>query len=75
VRAVLAPEHRIDRDFNTADTFTVFDSSTSQAEGSLTYSTPAGDHLSITYQGDQGLPLGGLKQCLFAGTALYAPAP
>lgn len=40
------------------------------AQGSLVYSSPAGSHVSVTFQSEEANAFGGTVNCLFAGTAL-----
>jgi hypothetical protein len=64
----------IDRDFDKVDSLDVPLGVGTQGEGTLTYSTPQGSHVSLVFQADTGGPsLGGQKACLLGGTALHAP--
>ena len=38
--------------------------------GTITYATPAGANVTITFLSDQGVALGGTAACVFSGTAL-----
>jgi hypothetical protein len=40
------------------------------AQGTLVYSSPAGSHVSVTFQSEEADAFGGTVNCLFAGTAL-----
>ena len=63
----------IDRDFDTADSVNLPLGSGTQGEGTLSYSTPGGSHVSLVFQADVGSVLGDQKACLLGGTALHAP--
>ena len=64
----------IDRDFDQADSLDLPLGAGTQGEGTLTYSTPAGSHVSLVFQADTGgIILGAKKACLLGGTALHAP--
>jgi hypothetical protein len=41
-----------------------------RAQGTLVYSSPAGSHVSVTFQSEEADAFGGTVNCLFAGTAL-----
>jgi hypothetical protein len=62
-----------DRDFDKADLLNLPLGAGTQGEGTLTYSTPAGSHVSLVFQADVGSILGNQKACLLGGTALHAP--
>ncbi len=67
-------DEAIDRNFDKADSLDVPLGAGSQGEGTLTYSTPSGSHVSLVFQADTGgLSLGSQKACLLGGTALHAP--
>ncbi|MGH2966099.1 MAG: hypothetical protein ACRDMH_12075 [Solirubrobacterales bacterium] len=63
----------IDRDFDKVDSVDLPLGSGAQGVGTLTYSTPAGSHVSLVFQADVGSILGDTKACLLGGTALHAP--
>jgi len=63
----------IDRDFDKADPLDLPLGVGTQGEGTLTYSTPKGSHVSLVFQADVGSTLGDKKACLLGGTALHAP--
>jgi hypothetical protein len=44
-----------------------------QGEGTLSYSTPEGSHVSVVFQSDIGSIMGGEQDCVLGGTALHAP--
>ena len=67
-------DEAIDRNFDKGDSLDVPLGAGSQGEGTLTYSTPKGSHVSLVFQADTGgLSLGSQKACLLGGTALHAP--
>ncbi len=67
-------DEAIDRDFDKADSLDLPLGVGSQGEGTLTYSTSKGSHVSLVFQADTGGPsLGGTHACLLGGTALHAP--
>ena len=67
-------DEAIDRNFDKAESLDVPLGAASQGEGSLTYSTPQGSHVSLVFQADTGgLSLGSQEACLLGGTALHAP--
>jgi hypothetical protein len=63
----------IDRDFDKGDPLDLPLGPGSQGEGTLSYSTTRGSHVSLVFQADIGSPLGDKKACLLGGTALHAP--
>ena len=63
----------IDRDFDKANSLDLPLGVGTQGEGTLTYSTPKGSHVSLVFQADVGSTLGDKKACLLGGTALHAP--
>ena len=66
-------DEAIDRDFDQGDPLDLPLGVASQGEGTLTYSTPKGSHVSLVFQADVGSTLGDKKACLLGGTALHAP--
>jgi hypothetical protein len=67
-------QEAIDRDFDKVDSLDLPLDSGTQGEGTLSYSTPAGSHVSLVFQADVGgIILGSQKACLLGGTALHAP--
>lgn len=66
----------IDRDFDKGDPLALPLGPSTQGEGTLTYSTTRGSHVSIVFQADVGGSTifgGGKKACLLGGTALHTP--
>lgn len=64
-----------DDDFNPGDDNEILEEAFTfnfDIQGTLTYSTAAGSHVTATFQSDE-VPFGP-NSCLFAGTALHAPA-
>lgn len=66
-----APFSRTENDLDPGETFVVMANPNDDgAEGTISYSTPAGVHVSITFQSEEGNAFGNTVPCLFAGTAL-----
>jgi hypothetical protein len=63
----------IDRNFDKVDSLDLPLGIGTQGEGTLTYSTPAGSHVSLVFQADVGSVLGNKKACVLGGTALHVP--
>jgi hypothetical protein len=68
------PFYRQDNDLDPGDNFAVMtEPNDDSAQGTLVYSSPAGSHVSVTFQSEQGGAFGGTTDCLFSGTALGSP--
>jgi hypothetical protein len=63
----------INRDFDNGELLDFPLGPGEQGEGTLTYSTPQGSHVSIVFQADQGSVLGDRKACLLGGTGMHTP--
>jgi hypothetical protein len=61
---------RGDNDLDPGDNFQVLGVNDDSAEGTLTYSSPAGSHVTVTFQSEERNAFAGTVGCLFAGTAL-----
>jgi hypothetical protein len=61
-----------DRDFDKGQKLDLPFAAASHGEGTLSFSTPQGAQVSVTYQADVGSTLGDKKACLLGGTALYS---
>jgi hypothetical protein len=65
------PFYRDDNDFDPGDNFQIMSAGNDdRAQGTLVYSSPAGSHVSVTFQSEETDAFGGTVNCLFAGTAL-----
>jgi hypothetical protein len=65
------PFYRQDNDLNPGDNFAIMSApNDDSAQGTLVYSSPAGSHVSVTYQSEEGGAFGGTTNCLFSGTAI-----
>jgi hypothetical protein len=65
------PFYRDDNDFDPGDNFQIMSAGNDdRAQGTLVYSSPAGSHVSVTFQSEEADAFGGTVNCLFAGTAL-----
>jgi hypothetical protein len=64
------PFYRQDNDLDPGDAFSIMDVNDDQAAGTLTYVTPAGANVSVTFLSDEGTRLAGTAACVFTGTAL-----
>jgi hypothetical protein len=67
------PKVALDRDFDKDELLDFPLGSAKQGEGTLTYSTPQGSHVSIVFQADEGAVLGDRKACVLGGTGLHSP--
>jgi hypothetical protein len=66
-----APFYRQDNNLNPGDSFMIESAGNDDsAQGTLTYSSPAGAHVSVTFLSEEGDGFGATVACLFAGTAL-----
>ena len=65
------PFYRQDNDLDPGDNFAVMTApNDDSAQGTLVYSSPAGSHVSVTFQSEEGGAFGGTVDCLLAGTAM-----
>jgi hypothetical protein len=65
------PFYRDDNDFDPGDNFAIMSvGNDDRAQGTLVYSSPAGSHVSVTFQAEEANAFAGATACLFAGTAL-----
>ena len=64
------PFYRQDNDLDPGDSFAIMDVNDDASAGTLTYTTPAGANVTVTFLSDQGVALGGSAACVFSGTAL-----
>lgn len=65
------PFYRQDNDLDPGDAFSIMASNDDASAGTLTYTTPAGANVSLTFLSDQGpVLLGSSAACVFSGTAL-----
>ncbi len=64
------PFYRQDNDLDPGDSFALMDVNDDASGGTITYATPAGANVTITFLSDQGVALGGTAACVFSGTAL-----
>jgi hypothetical protein len=63
--------YRQENDLDPGETFMVMTNPNDDAaEGTISYSTPAGVHVSITFQSEEANAFGNTVPCLFSGTAL-----
>jgi hypothetical protein len=63
--------YRQENDLDPGETFSVMTNpNDDSAEGTISYSTPAGVHVSITFQSEEANAFGNTVPCLFSGTAL-----
>jgi len=62
--------YRQDNDLDPGDAFSIMGPNDDSSAGTLTYATPAGANVSLTFAADQGVLLGSSTACLFTGTAL-----
>jgi hypothetical protein len=63
--------YRQENDLDPGETFVVMTNPNDDAaEGTISYSTPAGVQVSVTFQSEEGNAFGDTVPCLFAGTAL-----
>jgi hypothetical protein len=68
-----APFYRQDNDLSPGSTFAVMTNpNDDNAEGTISYSTPQGSHVSVTFQSEEANAFGNTVACLFGGTALGA---
>ena len=63
------PFYRQDNDLDPGDAFSIMLTNDDSSAGTLTYATPAGANVSVTFLSDQGNLLGGTTACIFSGTA------
>jgi hypothetical protein len=61
---------RAANNLNPGVNFQLLGSNDDEAQGTLTYSTPAGSQVTVTFQSEEANAFGGTTACLFAGTAL-----
>jgi hypothetical protein len=65
------PFYRDDNDLDPGDNFAVMSAGNDdRAQGTIVYSSPAGSHVSVDFQAEEGNAFGNTVNCLFAGTAL-----
>lgn len=64
------PFYRQDNDLDPGDSFSIMDVNDDASAGTLTYATPAGANVTVTFLSDQGVVLAGSAACVFSGTAL-----
>ena len=64
------PFYRQDNDLDPGDSFSLMGDNDDASAGTVSYTTPAGANVSITFLSDQGVVLGGSAACVFSGTAL-----
>jgi hypothetical protein len=64
------PFYRQDNDLDPNDTFAIMGPNDDASAGTVSYITPAGANVSLTFLSDQGTLLGGSSACVFSGTAL-----
>jgi hypothetical protein len=65
------PFYRQDNDLDPGDAFSIMGDNDDASAGTLTYTTPAGANVSLTFLSDQGpVLLGSTASCVFSGTAL-----
>ncbi|MGH2980240.1 MAG: hypothetical protein ACRDLQ_11490 [Solirubrobacterales bacterium] len=65
------PFYRQDNDLDPNDAFSLMDVNDDRSAGTLTYTTPAGANVSLTFLADEGpVLLGSSAACVFSGTAL-----
>jgi hypothetical protein len=64
------PFYRQDNDLDPGDAFAIMGDNDDSSAGTLTYATPAGANVSLTFLSDQGTLLGSSAACVFTGTAL-----
>ncbi len=64
------PFYRQDNDLDPGDSFSLMGDNDDASAGTVSYATPAGANVSITFLSDQGVALGGSAACVFSGTAL-----
>jgi len=62
--------YRQDNDLDPVDSFSIMGPNDDASAGTLTYATPAGANVTLTFLSDQGVALGGSAACVFSGTAL-----
>ena len=68
------PFYRDDNDFDPGDNFQIMSAGNDdRAQGSLVFSSPAGSHVTVTFQSEEADAFGGTVNCLFAGTGLGSP--
>ena len=66
-----APFYRQDNNLNPGDSFSVLSQGNDDSsQGTLTYSSPTGGDVSVTFLAEEGDAFAGATPCLFAGTAL-----
>jgi hypothetical protein len=63
------PFYRQDNDLDPGDAFAIMSTNDDSSAGTLSYTTPAGANVSVTFLSDQGNLLGGTTACVFTGTA------
>jgi hypothetical protein len=64
------PFYRQDNDLDPSDSFSLLGDNDDASAGTISYTTPAGANVTITFLSDQGVVLGGSAACVFSGTAL-----
>jgi hypothetical protein len=64
--------YRQDNNLNPGDNFQLLGANDDSAQGSLTYSSPGGTHVTVTFMSEEAGAYGGTVACLFVGTALAA---
>jgi hypothetical protein len=65
------PFYRDDNDFDPGDNFSIMSAGNDdRAQGTLVYSSPAGSHVTVTFQSEEANAFANTVNCLFAGTAL-----
>ena len=68
-----APFYRQDNNLSPGSTFAVMSNGNDDdAEGTISYSTPQGSHVSVIFQSEEANAFGNTVACLFGGTALGA---
>jgi hypothetical protein len=63
------PFYRQDNDLDPGDAFAIMSTNDDSSAGTLSYTTPAGANVSLTFLSDQGNLLGGTTACVFTGSA------
>jgi hypothetical protein len=64
------PFYRQDNDLDPTDAFSIMGPNDDASAGTLTYITPAGANVTLSFLSDQGTLLGGTTACVFSGTAM-----
>jgi len=63
------PFYRQDNDLDPGESFSLLATNDDSAQGAVSYTTPAGAQVSLTFQSEEGGAFGGTVACLFGGTA------